>query len=548
MSHLHIALRSSSTSTTGKVIVFSLISTNPTVTIGNIVYTVGSGLTAVSIGEDGVGGVTDSAATAPVALYSWITGTISGLSPNKEYPITVTQNAYSITGTLRTMPDSTSVKIGGAFVSCDPNEGMSVGSSKGAWGYIREQVELGKVQFVIHTDDHGYTDSYTLDKSLFDSGINDRFAVQSPTTTSREYTYALGYASYLGLIPSDTRHHDEDKIWCHHNLPFVVGTGDHELLQNPEDGTSVTAAHLIDGFAAYKKTVGACALGYLNPSVNAATIDRIGPLEIINYDRVFGLTAATQVFDPVAQESNNILTVNSAAATIRWLGTAADQQNVIIAAVDTESPFKILAMSTDPYFMMSKADRLTALAGAWTEWTYLGAQDPLHGSTVTADGTSEWTELVTKKVGDSIVSKCIEYGGVLVGLHGDTHRPFVTHHYKPETPTHHALSMFEFSAGSVGGRGQSPLHPDIANVMLVDNEIYGYQGSSYIWTPSNTPISEPSVNPMNSCILLEAENDNGSWRLTVNIVSVQEGTAEGTIEYTKTLLANETPTLGLGSI
>ena len=550
---LPLALRIWADDTSAKISVLSFYSDAPVITGVSV-----DSPSRVDVGTDGFGGVTDSADTAAVAMYVW-TFTATGLSGDSNYSFTATQTNGAQTGTVRTMPASdTSEDFTFFFLSCDGSSfgfnpaTQDAGSDMGCYGYIRATCADKNVVAMIHTDDHGYPDARrTSDSAMSDGSV--RFNTVAPNTDQdsgagvvyTEYAYALAYGGYLGLTETisgvtgsiATRFLQEDRIWCHHNISMIIGTGDHDIVNNLEEsafvGEPMTAAWRNAAMNAYVNTIGA-GQNYLDADASptkkhAASVNYIGPIELIVYDRIFGIsTVGTEIYDISALTS-----IRETDDTKRWLG--ADQRDDILAALDSVSPFKVLAMSTGSFPMMSDADMAGWKALGWSPATY-GAQQPLDRYTQTATGDSEFQEIMTEIANSGISAKeSATYGPQVVGLHGDTHRPFAYYHYYPRTATHAPLSMYEIGSGTINGQPMQGLVPSIDNGS-------SYRGSHALWFPDfvNRTKTLSSTDNRNTCLQVDMSKSTGKWVMTVRVIECADESAEGTELYTVDIVEDET--------
>ena len=227
MANIEFAIRTFTTDTTGKIVVISGVNTTPTI----------SGIAVdspsrVDIANDGeASGVLDSGgggSPTNYALFSWTFST-TGLQPNSNYTFTVSQGSNDRTGTLCTQLSSTGDEDFSLFVvSCDH---YASGTDKGCYGYMHEFSLANNVRAIIHQDDHGYSDELVYGN--YTNPASPLWNTQPASTSPRAYSYACAYAAYLGIIDGTgvnnnpgyiTRFHDEDRIWCHTNIPMVCPT------------------------------------------------------------------------------------------------------------------------------------------------------------------------------------------------------------------------------------------------------------------------------------------------------------------------------------
>ena len=257
-------------------------------------------------GGPGGDGATTSISASPVAdsggggsptnyaLFSWTFST-TGLQPNSNYTFTVSQGSNDRTGTLCTQLSSTGDEDFSLFVvSCDH---YASGTDKGCYGYMHEFSLANNVRAIIRQDDHGYSDELVYGDQA--NPASPLWNTQPASTSPRAYSYACAYAAYLGIIDGTgvnnnpgyiTRFHDEDRIWCHTNIPMVVQVGDHEALNNPEEGTAFTTAHYDKSKEAWLGTIGA-GMPYLDTNFargdvagggHLAFTANLGPIEAIS--------------------------------------------------------------------------------------------------------------------------------------------------------------------------------------------------------------------------------------------------------------------------
>lgn len=556
---LPLALRIWSDDSSAKITVLSFYPDTPVIT-GIAV----DSPSRVSVGSDGVGGTNDSSGAEPtgaptgVAMFVW-TFTATGLASDSSYAFTATQLAGAESGTVKTLPATTDTEnFTFFFVSCDGTAfgadpaTQDAGSDMGCYGYIRATCSEKNVVSLIHTDDHGYVDGRRTSDSSFSDG-SVRFNTVSPNTDQdigagvayTEYAYAIAYGAYVGLIETvsgvtgslDTRFLQEDRIWCHHNLPMIIGTGDHDIVNNLEEsaftGQPMTAAWRNVAMNAYCNTIGA-GQNYIDAAASptkkhAAQINYLGPIEVITYDRVFAIdTVGTKIYDIAALTS-----IRESDDTKRWLGT--DQRDDILGAIDATSPFKVLAMSTGSYQMMSDADMAANRLLGWGVAT-LGAQQPLDRYTLTAAGGSEFQDIMTDIAAGGIAAKeSSTYGPQVVGLHGDTHRPYAYYHFYPRTASQSCLSMYEISSGTVNGQPMQGL----CDAILDSTE---YRGSHVLWIPdfTNRNFALSTSDNRNTCIQVDMSKSTGDWVMTVRVIECADESPIGTEIYSVEIKENET--------
>ena len=520
---LDFAIRTWSSSSSGRVALFSLSDTAPTITVNGTDYTVGSGLTATSVGTTG-NGVTDSFSTRPVAVYQWLTDAIS-LSSNSVYQCNAEQDNNTRTFELRTQLSTTDTdKFTLFFVSCD---GYQSGSSDiGCWDYISTTAQNNNVKGIVHIDDHGYTDNLTVPNS------ETIYAIVSGSgralNNDEDYSFAVCYASYLGLVdnnPVGSRFSNLDgRVWSMTNLPFFCGVGDHEMVDNFgfEDNT-ISATQISNARRIFLNTIGAAQVdSYVGDTTgHLATRNNIGPVELLTVDRCFGLNAGEKIWatsnpgDPDPAQDNTKL-------GYRILGST--QITELLASVDSTSQFKIVSLPLGSRFLMTKAQRVAAFSEAFPWKTpYLGAQQPLHEYTETGGvetgGDSEWLELYQLISSGSLSTKETDsYNPVIVTIHGDTHRPDVRYHYWPASLTKAKLSMYEISTGSVNGAPMQGLHTSLI-------QYYQNNGQTLNWLPDFTSRRRVDSDPASyesTCVQVDFEYVNDKWKMEVKIIHNNE--------------------------
>ncbi len=422
-------------------------------------------LNMIGFGTDGIGGATDSSDVYPVALYV-ATVDILGLKQER-INLSVTQDGITRKG--KTNPDLGDVDSKIIFITCDSFGSLTLGV--GAWKSIRREIEEGNVQTIIHTDDHGYTGRLGTN----DTGTNGtgRYAGE-PRVDWTEYSRYLAYACYLGLMETDQDNvgyvpdfNEEDRIYCRENCPKWASVGDWELKNNPAEDDTLTAAQILTAKNAFLNTVGATNT-YLNINNSAAWVQRVGSLEVIALDRCFSLTPLTLYYD-TATETNNI-------SANKLLG---DAQIVDIKnALDTSSPFKVVALPLSCKHISDASFRLSEKSSGWYNSSWFGAQQPLHDYTADTSGdtisyVSEFRSLMTS-LNDSVCAKAQAYNAPVVGWHGDTHRPYEYYLYFPQDENNVELNILECSSGAVCPAFSHRLHPLI-------KEKYYYRGTIVNW-------------------------------------------------------------------
>lgn len=502
-----IAIRYTSTKTTAKMSVFSLSNAAATVVVNGTTYNIAAWASVGTDGDSVTNG--DSSATQPVALYRADIA-IAGLGQNMKYPGTVTQGANTINITVCTDFGDNDASV--AVVTCYR---CGFGTSKGIWGYIHAEYDAGRnIRALLHVDDHGYTDGY----AVVAAGGNQRWNGVDPrsATVKTTYGYVVGYAAFMGLLANETQMHDTDMIWCHHNLPSYVWTGDHEITNNPERSGDVTTAWRDKALAAYKQTIGAV-MPELNPA-HAAAVNVVGPMELIGIDRAFTVMNNSAIYDISAQVNSGGISAGQ-----RWLGVT--QITDIKSALNTSSPFKVLMSGAQSYFVSDQAERLAIDAElVFADLAHSGSQDPIDGLTLDASGASEWNELVREPGGICDVAN--SYGAAFVAFHGDTHYPMERYAYKPPEGNKALLSMMQFSMGSCNGWHQHGLH-------RTKQAPSGYKGVQIRWQTKDITETQFIPGVANTGIIADlTQQHDGGWELSVDFVRSVGESAAGTVERT----------------
>lgn len=447
--------------------------------------------TPIGVGTDGAGGANDSADTYPNAAYNYPLA-ISGLSADKKYPFSVTQGGNTITGEVQKAPATEKYAIG--FLSCDNKKDTA--DNSGMYSYYRAYAQNPSnpdLVGLLHVDDHGYVNSHT---TLQDQAYTGRFVANTVWLFPNAYSYIVGHCAYRGLLgnPNNsqfTKFWTEDRIWCRRNIGLYPQVGDHEFANNqcesPRSATIVTA-----GTIAWNATIGMVAPDYINSDNSLAWVHTIGSVQIITYDRCTNASGVSAAFNTLTQEASGEPV----------LGTA--QISDILGAIDLTdaTPFKLIGASSGSHFMMSKTDRLAALAEtpAWNT-AYLGASQPIDGYAI-----GEWKKFMTQDASlepgtpSGILAKGIDYNFNTVMLHGDLHHGEECMHYRPPATSDEVWEMLmEISSGTVDGSGNHPVHPSIAGK-------YSYKGSTITWRPDNirTDLNDPAIYDY-SCIIVEVD-------------------------------------------
>jgi hypothetical protein len=403
---------------------------------------------------------------------------------------------------------------------------MAKADPKGCWGHIRAQ----SPDCIVHSDDHGYPDKMLVPN--FNGNLRWATIDQSNALYRKTYGWCVAYAAYLGLFEyidgSDdpagpTTNHTfwdaEDRIWCRENISKILAPGDHELLDNGESDTALSAIEIGKAKTAWTNFY-AKGQGMINSANSAATHDVVGPVEIVCVDKAFCLPANPNVYSVAA---GVMAVVNGV-----WLGTS--QLNDIRGAINTTSPFKVVFLPTGTKYMMDHAALLTARATGWGAGT-LGAAQPLHDYTLVG-GNSEFLELFGSKANAGIFGKVsASYTPVIVILHGDVHRPSVSYHYIPGNANNYPIDLYEVSTGSVNGSTQQGLHTSL-------NQYSGYNGQNITYMPSwvsRSKTNDGTADVVNTYVLANADNDTGVWRLKLEIIKVISGEDTGEVLHTVTL-------------
>lgn len=154
--------------------------------------------------------------------------TIIGLQAWTQYDYEVVQNGQSISGSFRTMPANQQTDFQFIVATCD-NPFMR--GQRKTFSTLRQVVEdssLPPVVMMFHPDDLNYVDGYSIDDSAW-TGLQ---TTGSAEDTGLAADYAIGWASYYGLLPSQGKWRYEDRQWVYRNLPCVASGGDHMIASN----------------------------------------------------------------------------------------------------------------------------------------------------------------------------------------------------------------------------------------------------------------------------------------------------------------------------
>lgn len=539
-----------------KIAVISFYPDTPVVTCSGGAVSLGA-RTSVGANDPGLlsfqcsyGAETTGAPTG-VGCFSWV-GEVSPLSSDTQYTISVTQNGTERTGSARTQLSPTDESdFSFFFITCDGRD--LDGTENGCFSYIRNYAENNKVVAVIHPDDHGYSNSFDTD----DLDGNLRFCTINPASSAGssgyDYKYAVAYCGYLGLLENTAglnntkdgvpeQNYDElkrrfqsaDRQWCWQNISFIVVPGDHEISNNTEEKTTITASHFSHVKSVWVNTLAACQ-NFINVANSVATRDVLGCVEVICPDRIFGLTALNAVVDVVTR----IPTGTS------WLG--ANQKSDIRGEVDSTSVFKLFGMSMSIRDIMSTADQIAINSQApYEDWAYsaLGAQQPLHDYTLVA-GDSDFTDTFTNISLGGALNFSSGYKPVVAFLHGDTHRPYEYYHYHPGDASYAPMDFYEISCGTVNGKAMHGLHTSI-------DINYQYSPVTVTWIPPFTTRNQqydPSAaevaagytagDHVPTCLRIDLTHRTGEWVMTINTVRCDSDNVGGSIIRTVVLNENK---------
>ena len=171
-------------------------------------------------------------------------GTLGTLTPFTKYTYTATFGATTFTGQFYTAPrsgDDYCVYLN----TCDRANTFS-----GHYAIMRDEIENGKLSYPVVAsmmidDGFGYVDTPTIaeDAAHTSTGV--------PSTTKKEYDYALNYLDGFGLFSSTGGWGlMSNRLWCLNHTNYIPQWGDHEFIDDFHGAVTPFSAnqmHATDG-------------------------------------------------------------------------------------------------------------------------------------------------------------------------------------------------------------------------------------------------------------------------------------------------------------
>lgn len=457
--------------------------------------------------------------------------TTSGFSPLTRHTFTVSQvgNSGSVSGSFMTKPSATS-DFSFFFGGCDATystggDSTGDGNNHGGWNIIQQYVQNGALPTagIIFVDDHGYVDGnyvndenyavgyysaaggwgYDIDatwasySNVNGSGRRHSSSYQTAAATHKQYDYALGYMSMLGMFGSDHNRkfalsnpalgsqttsiatiigRDPSRVYCCQNLNYWPQFGDHEFGDDIGwDNVTSTNANWVPGKAVWDAFMGPLQ----PPKFNAANgnawgmtlgcVTLIAPDGITNANGMWGTNRSTitpttvQPYTPVAGELPNIV-------------YGASQINDILTYVDTQAkPFTVFGMMNSIHYPYPPSN---IPLGGYSSVFECGAQHPIadlipseynqwyrNNSTIQASPLSIMANPKTNGI-----------AGVTLNLHGDYHRSMVVKNHAPAAGNLLAELTYSVGLGTINGSSNFRVPATVAQ----GSDLTGYTLIKYL--------------------------------------------------------------------
>jgi len=476
-------------------------------------------------GQDGAGGVLDSADTLPIPQWTGRADFV-GLIADTIYTFIVEQDGETLDGTLHTDPAGDFVMW---FIGCDgpvtpqndtdfapglaPNYAPQ---DYGMFPLIRADAEdPGTPPVVAMTmpDDIGYRDGgWTDDVGASGTGFFCHYEPKDAATPT-EYSYCVADMGYFGLYTDFTwngwnlvnklaskglrqrRFIHPDRQWCYHNIGFYPGIGDHEFRGSQAEGVRDTDAMKAAAFNSFLTSI---AIGAPDPLAGGANgycyTHKFGPVEIINFDR------ESNNGDPVGFLNSFNASYNSGEADLSQMPTGfpyiGDAQiDSLLADIDLSgaTPFKIVSAPCDTHYQFNRQDRVaTVNFDDFTNplfgfSTAMGHQQPIDGY---GNDKQEWERFMTSDgsvTPAGLLKLCEDNSAQAYWLTADRHYHGVRYHYKQEYAGAIQEELLQIYAGTVNGQKAHYLHDSVRNVRRV------LDGTEYIYIPDY--VVESGVRP-----------------------------------------------------
>lgn len=459
------------TKTTATAVLCSLTNTTTTFLVNGVTTTINSGdWTAIG---------TDAGSPTEAGFYKTIS--ISSLTAFTEYSWTVTQGAWSNSGSFRTAANATD-DFTLFFASCF-NRGSSGVEQPGFLSYIRDYQQNGAlpVQAILWLDDLYYVDTLQV------SG-GGKVSADSPDNILREYEYALAWFAWMGMMDSDQTYPVPTLNDTLENSAFMPQWGDHEFTNDIKPGdawVSATPYHATNpavtgydgvGLTAYQKLIQPLqGTGVSIKSLDTQSNHWAADFGIVRYIAADGITRAT--------------------GTPLTTGLGNNQIDDILAAMNISTPvFKLLGM--------------------YNELRTIGTGTYAVNKTNEILPTSEYQRMFTTTGGTSISTNKYTCGahGVSIVLKGDNHSGAWSYLQAPASGGQAPETIFVCNSNNARGAistrvttevtSDSPVVDDNAKIYWSNNQIgrcagiqidvYGSTGKinvKFIWKDgvSNTP-------------------------------------------------------------
>jgi len=154
--------------------------------------------------------------------------TITGLPVFTQFTYSVSQDAETRTGSPTTSVNDQTTDFGYTVATCDRG-GEWDRHQRFAYTAMRKVIANAKEPITnhFHIDDLFYADSYEVNDSV--TGIA---TTGKPQSTGLGRDYAAVYATYFGLLPSESGWRYTDRIWFNENQGTCASGGDHAIELN----------------------------------------------------------------------------------------------------------------------------------------------------------------------------------------------------------------------------------------------------------------------------------------------------------------------------
>jgi hypothetical protein len=449
--------------------------------------------------------------------------TITGLSANTRYHITLTQGALTEGATPGDGISFCSAPAAGTdfriwSLTCDRIDSNVLPQGDGdAWGmtlgaphpniyaYIKQWQEANPddLAYFAWVDDFGYADAVQVSDTYRQSiGMSQSWPLQ--------YNYGMCYYVMLGMghdltDPTIRQGREVSRAWCLRNHCFAVFMwGDHEFTNN--FGMQTGPADLPEtwdaGSGAWNAAFGPLRISASNRDAGAIhQAITLGDVTIVAAD---GITNKAGGF------------VDTSSLVEPFLGT--DQIDDILDALDTAAPFKLFCKADGDKNLKDDP------AAVYTDYFH---QQPMKDRAPT-----EWARLHTRVLTGadplSIMANSATNGsaGVLVTLLGDSHRAWAGHYRGGSYSGHHAEDWAAYSVGQINHHPK-PLNDEVADtcqpgVTYNGTETYYFEDSGWYEVDGYTDpeaggLSKYTLKPYQSCVSVDIRGSVPVKEMVINL-------------------------------